>query len=211
MIIDLHVHTRAFSPCSNIDPEEAIQEARRVGLDALCFTEHNKLWKKEDIRDLGKKWGFPVFRGMEVETREGHMLVFGLKEEIDRLFSAAELKEIVDRAQGVIIAAHPFRGFLIFSFSSQTLTAEEASQRPYLQMVPAIETCSGKSTKKENELAAEVCRKLSARGVGGSDAHVLHEIGRCATTFERTVRSEDELINELKGGRFRAGYFRKGK
>jgi len=210
VIIDLHVHTRAFSLCSNIDPEEAIREAGRVGLDAICFTEHNKLWIKEDIQKLSEKWSFPVFCGMEVETREGHMLVFGLKEEIDRLLSAAELKEIVDDAQGVMIAAHPFRGFLIFSFSSQTLTAEEASQRPYLQMVPAIETCSGKSTKKENELAAEVCRKLSARAVGGSDAHTLSEIGRCVTIFEQTVKNESNLINQLKNGSYTAGYFRKG-
>jgi len=44
-------------------------------------------------------------------------------------------------------------------------------------MVSAIETCSGKSTRKENGLAAEVCRKLSARGVGGSDANALHVAG----------------------------------
>jgi histidinol phosphatase-like PHP family hydrolase len=79
MIIDLHVHTRVLSPCSNIDPECAIIEAKKIGLDGLCFTEHEKMWKTEDLDILSKKWNFPLFRGVEVEIRDGHILVFGLE------------------------------------------------------------------------------------------------------------------------------------
>jgi hypothetical protein len=42
------------------------------------------------------------------------------------------------------------------------------------------------------------------RGIGGSDAHSEHGLGCCATAFDRPVRNERELIEELRAGRFRA-------
>ena len=44
MVIDLHIHTKGLSPCSEMDAEEAVLEAKRIGLDGICFTEHNKPW-----------------------------------------------------------------------------------------------------------------------------------------------------------------------
>ncbi|MBP1713926.1 MAG: PHP-associated, partial [Deltaproteobacteria bacterium] len=35
-----------------------------------------------------------------------------------------------------------------------------------------------------------------------SDAHRLDEVGQCLTILERTVRSERELVEELRAGRF---------
>jgi len=38
--------------------------------------------------------------------------------------------------------------------------------------------------------------------VAGSDAHTYTEVGRCVTIFERAVGSEEELIEELRAGRY---------
>ncbi|MEW6275213.1 MAG: PHP domain-containing protein [Bacillota bacterium] len=209
MIIDLHVHTNALSPCSNLDPEEAVREAKRIGLDGICFTEHNKLWKPEDLERLSKKWDFPVFCGMEVETREGHILVFGLKNNQAGILAASDLRKTVDGAGGVMISAHPFRGFLLFGFADLQMTLQSACTRPVFQVVDALETYSGKSTKKENELALAVGQKIPLKGAGGSDAHSLEELGRCVTIFEHQITNQAELINELKNGSYRAGYFRR--
>jgi hypothetical protein len=43
---------------------------------------------------------------------------------------------------------------------------------------------------------------LGKRGVAGSDAHTYMEVGRCVTIFQRAVGSEEELIEELRGGRY---------
>lgn len=209
MIIDLHVHTSALSPCSNLDPEEAIREAKEIGLDGICFTEHSKLWKSKELLKLSKKWDFPVFCGMEVETREGHILVFGLNNDQPGLLPAGELRKIVASAGGVMVAAHPFRGFLLFGFADLQMTLQNACKRPVFQIVDALETCSGKSTKKENELALAVSEKISLKGVGGSDAHSLPEVGRCVTIFNNRIADQAELVHELKKGNFQAGYFRK--
>ena len=52
MLIDLHVHTSPRSLCSNIDPEELVQEAKRIGLDGFCLTEHQVLWDWEEVVGL---------------------------------------------------------------------------------------------------------------------------------------------------------------
>jgi hypothetical protein len=42
---------------------------------------------------------------------------------------------------------------------------------------------------------------------GGSDAHFVDELGKCITTFEKDIRTEVELMEELKAGRFTGSTF----
>lgn len=207
MIIDLHVHTSPLSPCSKLDPEEAIRQAKSIGLDGICFTEHGKLWSDNDVDYLRRKYDYLVFCGMEVETRDGHVLVFGLPEDQPAIMDPGELCRKVDAAEGAMIYAHPFRGFLMFGFSDLQLTVQNACERPIFKIMQAIETYSGKSTKNENEMTLAVSQKLGIPGTGGSDAHAVGEIGRCVTFFEDNISNREELIAALKSGRFRSDYF----
>jgi hypothetical protein len=63
---------------------------------------------------------------------------------------------------------------------------------------------NGATGDRENAMAVAVKEYVGLRGIGGSDAHSEHGLGCCATAFERQVRSERELIEELRAGRFRA-------
>ena len=57
MVVDLHIHTYPRSQCSNIRPQEMMQEAQRIGLDGLCLTEHQVLWDPEEIEErFGRLW-----------------------------------------------------------------------------------------------------------------------------------------------------------
>lgn len=192
-----------------MDPEEAIKEAKRIGLDGLCFTEHNKVWEIEEIRRLSQKWDFLVINGIEVDTVEGHVLVFGLHRDFEKIIRVHELRKMVNQADGVMIAAHPFKGFRVFGFSDLSLSPEQASQRPMFQSVDALEGFSGKTAERESLLAQEVARVLGMKVTGGSDAHSLEAIGKCVTVFESKIRDEAGLIQELKRGRFQATDFRK--
>lgn len=212
MIIDMHVHTRPLSSCSSIDPEDAIKAAKEIGLDGLCFTEHEITWKSEDIRQLREKWNFPVFCGIEVDTSEGHILVFGLKENQRNLLHIKrfrKLQDIIHTTNGAMVAAHPFRNFILPEFLDTQPVLDDACAKQVFHVVEAIEICNGKSTDKENNLAHEISNRLKVKGVGGSDAHYLQEIGRCVTFFENNITSEEQLVAELKDGSFKAGYFRK--
>jgi len=209
LIIDLHVHTKALSSDSSLDPEEAIKEAIRIGLNGICFTEHNKIWETEEIRRLSQKWGFLVANGVEVDTVEGHVLVFGLHRDFERIIHVQELREMANQAGGVMIAAHPFKSFRVFGVSDLSLSPEQASQRPIFKSVDALEGFSGKTAEKENILAQDVAQILGMNMTGGSDSHSWEAIGKCVTIFGNNIKDEAGLVEELKRGRFQAAYFRK--
>jgi predicted metal-dependent phosphoesterase TrpH len=209
LIIDLHVHTEAFSSDSNLDPEEAIKEAKRIGLDGICFSEHNRAWEIREIRRLSQRWDFLVVNAVEVDTAEGHVLVFGLHRDFERTIRVHELRKMANQAGGVMIAAHPFKSFRVFGVSDLSLSPEQASQRPIFESVDALEGFSGKTAEIDNILAQEVARMLGMNMTGGSDAHSLEAIGKCVTIFENNIKDEAGLIQELKRGRFEAAYFRK--
>lgn len=198
-----------LSSDSSLVPEAAIQEAKRIGLDGICFTEHNKVWGFEDIQKLSSKWNFPILRGVEVDTVEGHVLVFGLYRDFAGVIRVNELRQWVDEVGGMMIAAHPFKGFRVFGFSELKLSPEQASKRPIFHSVDAIEAFNGKSNERENNLAQEVGVRLGLKLAGGSDAHTVREVGRCVTVFENAISSEVELVAELKAGRFKGDYFHK--
>jgi predicted metal-dependent phosphoesterase TrpH len=209
VFIDLHSHTSPASPCSSAATEKLIKEAKTIGLDGICLTDHNYVWQREQVEELKQKHGFLILRGNEITTDQGDMLVFGMYKDIQGIIKLEDLRKQVLKADGFMIAAHPFRGFLVFGAGQLGLTAEKAKTRALFQFVDAIEVLNGKVTKKENKLAAEVSACLKLPATGGSDAHEVDEVGKCATRFTSSISNEKELLAALKGGDYDAVTFRK--
>src|SRR5262245_65763681 len=109
MILDLHIHTSWHSADRNLSPVDLIREAKRLGLDGVVFTEHDRGWDRFRARDLAAEHEFLFLRGMEVSTDLGHILVCGLDEYVSGIQRAEKLRQVVDDAGGVMMAAHPFR------------------------------------------------------------------------------------------------------
>lgn len=202
MLVDLHVHTMVSSPCSQIDPLNLVDYAARMGLHAVCVTEHEEMEGAEVARELGMKRGFRVFRGVEVYTEFGDMLVFGLyRPRFPWKMEFAELLREVRRVGGIVIPAHPCRSDRGFF---ERLGEEKADY--LLANVDALETLNGGNTPEANARAQEVAEKYGLPQVGGSDAHLLVQLGRCLTLFEREFDTEEELIEEIRAGRCKPFY-----
>jgi predicted metal-dependent phosphoesterase TrpH len=208
MIIDLHIHTSPRSPCSHIEPQELVAEAKRLGIDGLCLTEHHVLWEPAELEDLEHNGGIALFTANEITTDQGDILVFGYREPVPGVVPIRELHREVAAAGGFMIAAHPLRGFKVFGLSQLQLTAEQAARRKVFQFVDGIEIRNGRLNDDENGMAAQVAERLKLVGTAGSDAHELDELGRVVTVFERDIRCEGELIAELRAGRFSIGSVR---
>ena len=207
MRIDLHIHTSPRSACSYIDPQELIQQARRLDLDGICLTEHQVLWDPAEVDKLARQAGIKIFRGNEFTTNQGDVLVFGFYEDIKELMTIEELREAVRKAGGYMIAAHPFRGFKTFGIGQLQLTVAQASKRKVFEFVDAVEIGNGKLTQDENDMARKVAKTLNLPGTGGSDAHRIDELATWVTVFEKEIANEQELVEELHAGRFRATEF----
>jgi len=202
MRIDLHIHTRPRSSCSAIDPSALLEEARRAGLDGVCLTEHQNRWSPEEIQELMEDHGIRVFQGNEITTNQGDILVFGYEKDVKGVVPIQDLRKEVEAVGGLMIAAHPFRGFLLFGISQLQLDVEQACKRAVFQHVDGLEIHNCKVTDPENDMARRVAERLGLRGVAGSDAHRLDEVGKCVTLFEREIRTERELIEEIRAGGF---------
>jgi predicted metal-dependent phosphoesterase TrpH len=207
--IDLHVHTYPASPCSSATADDLIQEAKRIGLDAICFTDHNFVWDPERIRALKKKHQFLILCGNEITTDQGDMLVFGLDEDIQGIISIETLRQKVMAANGFLIAAHPFRGFLTFDAAHLGMTPQKAMQKALFKQVDALEVLNGKVTPKENQFAHQVAEGLHLPATGGSDAHEVFEVGQYATRFSKPIQNETELLEALKSDNYVATAYRK--
>ncbi len=202
MLVDLHVHTNISSRCSSVQPEELVERARQLGLDAVCVTEHSTFRGAQVNYEYALEQGFKVFRGMEVYTELGDMIVFGWETNIRYyLFPFEDLKREVRERNGVIIPAHPCRGVADARHRHRDGMAEDL-----LECIAAIETHNGAMTRKSNDEAERIREKYGLFGVGGSDAHHVSHIGRCVTIFEDEIADEVELMEALRSGRYRACY-----
>jgi len=204
MRIDLHIHTAPLSACSYIDPRELIREARRLKLDGICLTEHQVVWDPAEVNALAEEAGIRIFRGNEFTTNQGDILVFGFYEDIKELLLIQDLRDKVTADGGYMIAAHPFRGFKTFGIGQLQMTVEQAAKRKVLEFVDAVEIGNGKLSPDENDMARKVAEKLGLPGTGGSDAHRIDEIATWITVFDNDIADENELLQELHAGRFRA-------
>lgn len=206
MKVDLHVHTNFSSPCSLIDPERAVLAARECGLDGICVTEHDEIEGAEVARELGRKHGFPVFRGIEIYTDMGDMLVYGWYRSAPAWkMEFAELLAECRKAGAVIVPAHPCRvtGELVRLHGKERVGW-------LLENVDALETHNGGCTPQGNAAALELAGAFGLSGTGGSDAHHEFQIGRCYTLFKDCFDSDEQFIVALKEGRFK-GAFNEGQ
>jgi len=207
MIFELHSHTRFGSRCSYQHPEELIVQAKKVGLDGVGFTDHDAAWDRATLSDLSKEYGILVIGGMEVSTSLGEILVFGIHEPLLEVTDPLDLRKVVDRVGGVMVAAHPFRGARFSRtgyYAQEGLTVEEACERPIFEIVDGAEVFNGMAYDEEWLFTREVLRRLGMKGTGGSDTHQIDSVGICVTVFDRRIESQEQFIEEFKAGRFQA-------
>lgn len=202
MKIDLHLHTHPRSQCSYIDPADLVIEAKKIGLDGICLTEHQVLWENEAIKQLIGDSDLKIFRGNEITTAQGDVLVFGLEKDIQGIITIQELQKEVLAAGAYSILAHPFRGFKTFGISDLQMSVDQASKKKALQYVNAIEIRNGKVTAQDNDMARKVAEKLGLPGTGGSDAHNIDDVGTFTTVFEQEIQDDRQLVEALHTGIF---------
>ncbi len=202
MLVDMHVHTNTSSPCAFMDPASMIEWAASMGLDAVCVTEHDEVEGAQAAYEMGLRRGFRVFRGVEIYTDLGDMLVFGhLADARSLQVPYRELLAEAHAAGGIVIPAHPCRGLR----DLHAILGEEEAEE-LLTTCDALEVFNGGTARENNAIALAAAVRYGLPGVGGSDAHHLVQIGRCLTEFERDLEDEDDLVAEVKAGRCRALY-----
>jgi predicted metal-dependent phosphoesterase TrpH len=211
MIIDLHAHSDA-SEDSRAPLETYLKWLQRkrelLPIDGIVLTEHRQWDPHADYRGLEDRYGIRIFRGAEVETDYGHVLVYGVSAEMTARFDFADVRlpaqaviSEVARMGGIAVPCHPGRPTI-------GLCEHYAAGKRPLEGVVAVEALNGGSRRGENERVHELIASHGYGAVGGSDAHLVSLIGICATEFDDEVRTIDELVDGVRRGRCRPVDFR---
>jgi predicted metal-dependent phosphoesterase TrpH len=209
-IIDLHSHSEASD--DSRAPVEAYlkwlaRKREERPIDGLVLTEHRKFDSASDYRALEDKYGLLILKASEVETEYGHILLYGVNDDILKRFDFSNVRlpaqhviTEVARMGGVAMPCHPGRPTIGL--------IEHYEKRPPLEGVWGVEALNGGSKKGENERVAELIDQYGYHAFGGSDSHLVSFIGICATEFDQDIGSTEDLVGALRSGGYRPLDFR---
>jgi hypothetical protein len=145
-------------------PEEIVNYAKKIGLSGIAITDHNEIKGSLESLKFQTK-NFSIIPGIEISSKDGHILALGIKEIIERDLSAKETVERIHELGGLAIATHPYDFFrggvgdLIFKIKFD-----------------AIEVENGHSLHSYKNIL-QIAKEIGTSIIGGSDAHCLDEIG----------------------------------
>jgi len=194
MKIDLHVHTKERSSCGRSTEEEQIYAAIDAGLDAIVFSDHDRLAPLTRLEELNEKYApFRIFGGIEISISNEHILVLGVHDYTleNHHWSYPELHSFVRKHGGFIAVAHPFRFNPGVNLDLERFPPD------------AIEAYSNNIQKSTEARLLNLAEQLGVPVLSNSDGHHTSTIGQYYNILECVPSDERELIEILKSGQFR--------
>jgi predicted metal-dependent phosphoesterase TrpH len=185
--LDFHVHT-VGSPDAHTRIEDLPQIIKDKGLDGVAVTEHDN-FDPPSFSDV------LIVPGVEISSRDGHVVALGVKERIPSGLSADETITRIHDQGGVAIIPHPYDPV------SKCVKLAQLKVRP-----DAVETVNADALSfyVSNWLARRDARKFELPEVGGSDSHIPESIGDAYTIVDATSQDLSDVLSAVKAGRVRA-------
>ena len=198
-VLDLHTHSiKSDDGRAKVENYCKWIQKKELALDGFVLTEHRQFDAESDYRHLEDQYGLVILKASEVETDYGHVLVFGVNDELVQSFDFAKvdnpLPMVLDAAErcGAFAApCHPGRKNVGLFAHYENKGAVEG--------VHTVEVMNGGSIPGEDELSVQQAEARGYGGFGGSDSHIVSRIGYCATNFEDNIASIDDLVEALRG------------
>jgi len=194
--VDLHVHTRRYSPCAELlDPALIINRIQNCELHGVVITEHDVQWSKKEIREInGGLEGIKIYRGVEVSSADGHFVVIGL-DKLDGLGPGISVAGLIQHARK--------RGAALILVHHHMINHATSLPLDVLSMpdgVNAIEVASTITFGTKQREAECIAKRKGWNHVAGSDAHCIDSVGQTYTAFLELPPDEKALARAICTG-----------
>ena len=176
---DIHMHTNLGDGMAS--PTRVIEEATRKGLQVIAITDHDHVEGAKRVAGLlaQQERMLQVITGVEVSTRQGHLLGLFVRKAPKALQSVEASIEAIKEQGGLVIIPHPL-GRLVPSLS-------RAKIDDLLNKGFPIDGIEIYNPSPANASMRSTVRLANAQWglaeTGGSDAHFWQHIGAAYTFF----------------------------
>ena len=182
---DLHLHTTASD--GMMSPAMLMNYiAMCTDLDLVAITDHNTLegWERASEfagrRENTHLHRLEVVPGIEVSSRDGHILGIGLKSLVPKGLSALETIGAIREQGGLVLAPHPFAR--VPGLRDFAGVGKRFLELPF----DGVETRNSNATEFLNNFRVARANRHRDRPLaefGASDAHFLWAVGRTWTDY----------------------------
>ena len=176
---DIHMHTNLGDGWSS--PAQVIKVALARGLRLVAITDHDHVEGAKRVADLLAQQELPLqlITGVEVSTRQGHLLGLFINKAPRSLRSVEESIDAIKEQGGLVVIPHPM-GRLVPSLSRAKIDDLLKNGFP----IDGIEIYNPSPANASMRLAVRNAnRRWGLAETGGSDAHFWQHIGSAYTLF----------------------------
>ena len=189
MKLDPHIHS-CYSEDSRSKPRDIIKQALSVGLDIIAISDHNTTKGSKITIFEAKDKNIIVVPSIEISSSKGHIIGFGVDEDIPKDLSPYETIDKIQDNGGIPIIPHPFSFYRNGLFSKVKhielkIEAIEVKNSRYIL---------GYSNHKSRKLA----RKQNLAMIGASDSHFIGSIGDSYTQIG-DIDSDSTIDDIIEG------------
>ncbi len=201
---DLHFHTCYSDSATRV--RDALKLAARRGI-GLAITDHNQVGGV--LEAARQKSPIPLIPGIEVSASDGpHLLLYFYavsdladfyshhieKNRRSGPFTAIclDTNSILDASEAypcVTAEAHPC-GYALLNWGVQRCVAGHRIDEEVFSRLDALEVICGGMARSHNLKAAELATAHNLGRTGGTDGHLLHELGGVVTCAEADTAEE---------------------
>ncbi|WP_137290150.1 PHP domain-containing protein [Natronorubrum halophilum] len=191
--VELHAHSSLSY--DGRDPVELIlEQAEAVGLDAIAVTDHDEIDASLAAAELAPEYGLIGIPAMEISSKAGHILGFGLEEAVPPGLSYESTLEAIHEQGGLAVIPHPFQESRHGVMAR--ITREELADGD------AIEIYNSRLlTGRANRQAERFAQSRDLPMTAGSDAHISEMVGQAVTRVDAEQRSADAILEAIREGR----------
>lgn len=211
--VDMHVHTEHSDGLIRV--RDALRHGHRIGA-SFAVTDHNTVTGAiAAIREAGPDR--VIVPGIEVSASEGpHLLLYfyTVDDLVDyhaaviaralggcpHMATALPTADVLAGLEGrdaFAVAAHPFGYLFLCRGVCKAIAAGELAPEVLVQL-DGLEGICGGMTRSQNERAVAFAREHGLALTGGTDAHLLGEIGRVVTAAR--ADSVEEFLDAVRRG-----------